>query len=666
MSYTVRVERSGGGGVTVDRTATPVKVVSANNVGTLTATAQAAAAAAAVSAGAAAASALAASASAAAAASSASDAQAAQTAAEAAQGAAEAAQAAAVAAQGAAEAAASAASGSAGAAAASASAALASQGAAAASAASALAAQLAAQAAQAAAEAAAASITLPLPIGSGGTGQTSAAAALTALGGIAASLLTTRGDIIVRNATVPARLALGASGRVVQSDGTDAIYGTLTAGAFATGPGIVSPAMLDNGTGLSVLGVAGSSNGARADIVAANSAHVLMRNGSTIAFQQLITGSLGTNIVTDVKLRQSAGLSLIGRSANTTGNVADITASVDGTVMRLAGTAIGFGTLTAGAFATAPGIVTPAMLADGSALSVLGVTGNAGAARADIAASNDGEVLRRSGTAVAFGTVATAGIANDAVTYAKMQNVSATSRVLGRKTASAGDTEECTLSEVLDFIGSAARGDILYRGASAWARLAAGTAGNLLQTGGAAGDPSWLNASPIGKRNVWVDASQIIARTTGGAAAGQIETGTNRVNLKCWDFDAATTENVNFSMIAPKAWNQGAIGFQVVYTATNTGDVVWFYSAQSIRGANNDAVDGAFSSENAIVTTIGTANVLRTQGGTDITPAGTLGNNTLLVFRLRRDGSSGSDTLAVDARLVGVMLTFTLNAPNDT
>lgn len=80
-------------------------------------------------------------------------------------------------------------------------------------------------------------------------------------------------------------------------------------------------------------------------------------------------------------------------------------------------------------------------------------------------------------------------IANDAVTYAKMQNVSATSRILGRKTSGAGDTEECTLSEVLDFIGSAAQGDILYRGASAWERLAAGSAPQILKTGGP--NPSW-------------------------------------------------------------------------------------------------------------------------------------------------------------------------------
>lgn len=89
-------------------------------------------------------------------------------------------------------------------------------------------------------------------------------------------------------------------------------------------------------------------------------------------------------------------------------------------------------------------------------------------------------------------------ITNDAVTYAKMQNVSATSRILGRKTAGAGDTEECTLSEILDFIGSAARGDILYRGAASWSRLAAGTSGYLLQTLGSGADPAWIAPTSSG------------------------------------------------------------------------------------------------------------------------------------------------------------------------
>ena len=105
------------------------------------------------------------------------------------------------------------------------------------------------------------------------------------------------------------------------------------------------------------------------------------------------------------------------------------------------------------------------------------------------AALSDGD----KGDITVSGSGATWTIDNDVVTYAKMQNVSATSRILGRKTASAGDTEECTLSEVLDFIGSAAQGDILYRGAAGWERLAAGPAGKSLVTNGAGADPSWAD-----------------------------------------------------------------------------------------------------------------------------------------------------------------------------
>lgn len=86
---------------------------------------------------------------------------------------------------------------------------------------------------------------------------------------------------------------------------------------------------------------------------------------------------------------------------------------------------------------------------------------------------------------------------NKAVTYPKIQDVP-NSRVLGRNTTGAGDVEEVTLSQLLDWIGSAARGDILYRGASAWARLAAGVAGQKLQTGGAGADPSWSNVVTVG------------------------------------------------------------------------------------------------------------------------------------------------------------------------
>lgn len=89
---------------------------------------------------------------------------------------------------------------------------------------------------------------------------------------------------------------------------------------------------------------------------------------------------------------------------------------------------------------------------------------------------------------------AKANVPDDAITYAKLQNASATARVLARKTAGAGDYEECTFSEVLDFVGSAAQGDILYRNATAWVRLGAGTSGHFLKTQGAGANPTWDTA----------------------------------------------------------------------------------------------------------------------------------------------------------------------------
>ena len=65
-----------------------------------------------------------------------------------------------------------------------------------------------------------------MPIASGGTGATSAAAARTALG-VLADPLTTRGDVIRRGASATERLALGSSGQVLQSNGSDVVYGTV-------------------------------------------------------------------------------------------------------------------------------------------------------------------------------------------------------------------------------------------------------------------------------------------------------------------------------------------------------------------------------------------------------------------------------------------------------
>lgn len=62
-----------------------------------------------------------------------------------------------------------------------------------------------------------------------------------------------------------------------------------------------------------------------------------------IADLGITTGKLAASAVTDAKLRDSAGLSIIGRSVNSTGAVADITAANDYEVVQRVGSTLGFG-----------------------------------------------------------------------------------------------------------------------------------------------------------------------------------------------------------------------------------------------------------------------------------------------------------------------------------
>jgi hypothetical protein len=75
------------------------------------------------------------------------------------------------------------------------------------------------------------------------------------------------------------------------------------------------------------------------------------------------------------------------------------------------------------------GSVALSKIADSAGLSVVGRSANSIGVTAAITGT-DGQVLRVSGTALSFGTIATAGIADGAVTFAKMQAITA-ERLLG-------------------------------------------------------------------------------------------------------------------------------------------------------------------------------------------------------------------------------------------
>jgi hypothetical protein len=90
----------------------------------------------------------------------------------------------------------------------------------------------------------------------------------------------------------------------------------------------------------------------------------------------------------------------------------------------------------------------------------------------------------------------TLSIAANGVTYAMMQDVTAQFRLHGRNSAGAGDVEELTASQVLDWLDST-RGTILYRGASGWVGLDPSTAGFVLRDNGVGADPSWVGGMTL-------------------------------------------------------------------------------------------------------------------------------------------------------------------------
>lgn len=102
-------------------------------------------------------------------------------------------------------------------------------------------------------------------------------------------------------------------------------------------------------------------------------------------------------------------------------------------------------------------------------------------ATAQRALTNDGGVPTWAQIALATGVTGKLPLAN-------LVDFAATQRVWGRNSAGTGVAEEVTFSQFLDWVGSAAEGDILYRNATVWTRLAKGTASQVLLGGNA---PSW-------------------------------------------------------------------------------------------------------------------------------------------------------------------------------
>jgi len=174
--------------------------------------------------------------------------------------------------------------------------------------------------------------------------------------------------------------------------------------------------------------------------------------------------------------------------------------------------------------------------------------------------------------------------------------------------------------------------------------------------------------SVSGKETIWVPATTMYPTTTAGAnaiALTELTAGTPEINTI--DFDASTEENAQFTVALPKSWNLGTVTYQVFWTgnSTNTGDCIWGLKGVAI--ANGADIDTAFGTPITVTDAhTGTADFLDVSSeSTAMTIAGSPAAGEQCFFNFYRDADAGGDTFSADARLVGIKLHFTTNAPND-
>jgi len=121
---------------------------------------------------------------------------------------------------------------------------------------------------------------------------------------------------------------------------------TTTHGISAFGATLVDDA--DAAAARTTLGlVAVASSGSAADLSSGVLPDARMPDltGDVTTAEGAVATTIAANAVSDAKLRDSAAVSVIGRSANSAGDPADIAATADGDVLRRAANVVGFGAI---------------------------------------------------------------------------------------------------------------------------------------------------------------------------------------------------------------------------------------------------------------------------------------------------------------------------------
>lgn len=171
-----------------------------------------------------------------------------------------------------------------------------------------------------------------------------------------------------------------------------------------------------------------------------------------------------------------------------------------------------------------------------------------------------------------------------------------------------------------------------------------------------------------GPYDMWIGAGGMDPRTTNPARRVTAESATNKRMSSGLAFATATAEYAQFEFGLPKGISPAGTfkaRFAFYHPTTTAGGVVWGIQGRAF-GDGAD-LDQAFGTAQVVATTAGTTLRQYISAQTaDVTLGGSspFGNN-VGQFQIYRDYAHASDTLAEDAILLGVWLTFPMSAISD-
>lgn len=239
-----------------------------------------------------------------------------------------------------------------------------------------------------------------------------------------------------------------------------------------------------------------------------------------------------------------------------------------------------------------------------------------------------------------------------------------TARLLGRTTASTGAIEEISIGGNLTLSAGSLN-------LSTTAALATGVTAVLQSTGDNSTKVATTSfvqqeLAAAKRRMMPIMAAAMTPNTTNGPSAGSVELTTNKNMLVTQDYDTTTAESAQFCVPMPESWNEGTITFKPLWTAASgSGGVAW--GLQGVAISDDDTMDVAFGTQVVVTDTFITANDLHVGAeSTAVTISGSPAAGDLVNFKVQRVVSNGSDTLAVDAKLIGIRIYYTENAKDDT